>query len=116
MEDFAAGFVRFENGATLALETSFCANIEKEVFSTALIGTEGGCEYDPLKMFTEQHQTLLDVTPVALIEINRFVAEFRAFRDAVVNGAEVPVTGEQTLMVSKSWTPSTNRRRLARKS
>jgi predicted dehydrogenase len=94
VEDLAAGFVRFENGATVVLETSFCANIEKEIFNTALVGTEGGCEYDPVKMFTEQHQTLLDVTPVSLPQVDRFVAEFRAFRDAVVDGAEVPVTGE----------------------
>ncbi|MCA1596227.1 MAG: Gfo/Idh/MocA family oxidoreductase, partial [Chloroflexi bacterium] len=43
VEDFAVGFVRFDNGATLVLESSFVANIENDVFNTQILGTEGGC-------------------------------------------------------------------------
>ena len=43
VEDLGIGFVRFENGATLTLEASFAANLEKDVFNTDLFGTGGGC-------------------------------------------------------------------------
>ncbi|MDO8588070.1 MAG: Gfo/Idh/MocA family oxidoreductase [Armatimonadota bacterium] len=101
VEDFAAGFIRFENGASVMVETSFAANIEKDIFNTALMGTEGGCEYSPVRMFREEHQTLLDVTPVGLPTVDRFQRELQAFADAVINDTEPPVTGEQALIVSK---------------
>jgi predicted dehydrogenase len=101
VEDFAAGFVRFENGATLVLETSFAANIEKSIFNTTLMGTDGGCEYAPMKIFREEHQTLLDVTPSSLQEVDKFAAELRAFVDAVRNDTEPPVKGEEALVTAK---------------
>ena len=40
VEDFGTGFVRSKNGATLSLESSFAANIEKNVMQTSILGTE----------------------------------------------------------------------------
>jgi predicted dehydrogenase len=101
VEDFAAGFVRFENGASLAIETSFCANIGKDIFNTALMGTEGGCEFEPVKVFRENHHALLDLAPVSLAPANKFELEIRAFIDAIVNDTETAVTGEQAVMTAK---------------
>lgn len=101
VEDFAAGFVRFENGATMTVEASFAANIEKEVFNATLLGTEGGCETSPAIMYKEENQTLLDVTPVSLQKVDKFEAELKAFRDAVLNNTETLVTGEQCLITAK---------------
>ncbi|NQU76739.1 MAG: Gfo/Idh/MocA family oxidoreductase [Planctomycetes bacterium] len=43
IEDLAAAFIRFENGATLAVEASWAANIaENELMETRLLGTKGG--------------------------------------------------------------------------
>jgi predicted dehydrogenase len=43
VEDLAAGFIRFENGATLVLEASWAANIqEAELMETRLLGTKAG--------------------------------------------------------------------------
>ena len=43
VEDLAAGFIRFANGATLALEASWAANIqEAELMETRLLGTKAG--------------------------------------------------------------------------
>lgn len=43
VEDLAAGFVRFRNGACLEVEASWAANIaEKELMETRLLGTKGG--------------------------------------------------------------------------
>ncbi len=43
VEDFAAAFIRFENGATVELEASWAGNIkERELMETRLLGTKGG--------------------------------------------------------------------------
>ncbi len=43
VEDLAAGFIQFENGATLALEASWAANIqEADLMETRLLGTKAG--------------------------------------------------------------------------
>ncbi len=43
VEDLAAGFIKFENGATLEVEASWAANIEdNEHMETRLFGTKGG--------------------------------------------------------------------------
>jgi predicted dehydrogenase len=101
VEDFAAGFVRFENGSTLTIESSFAANIEKDTMSLAILGTEGGCQTNPLKLFREEFGTLVDVSPTNLPKSDMYQAEMRGFIDAIKNDTEVPVTGEQALLVMK---------------
>lgn len=101
VEDFAAGFVRFENGATLTIESSFMANIEKDKLSLSILGTEGGCQTDPLKLFREEHGTLIDVTPVCVPESKMYHGEIRGFLDCIQNDTEPPVTGEQALQLIK---------------
>jgi len=102
VEDFAVGFVRFENGATLTLESSFVANMEQnDLFNTQLFGTEGGCQYSPVKMFFEKNRTLVDATPAFLPNVRTHEAEIRAFVEAVREDKPVPVTGEQALQVTQ---------------
>jgi predicted dehydrogenase len=101
VEDFAAGFIRFDNGATLVLESSFCANIENDVFNTSLMGTEGGASLSPLKMYREENETLIDVSPVMLKNVGTHEAEIYAYIDAIRNDKPSPVPGEQGLMVAK---------------
>jgi predicted dehydrogenase len=102
VEDFAVGLVRFDNGATLVLESAFVANQElRDVMNTELFGTEGGCSYNPCKMFFEKHQTLIDATPAYLPDVKAHHAEIRSFVDAIVHDKPVPVTGEQGLMTTQ---------------
>lgn len=101
VEDYAAGFVRFENGASMVIESSFAANIVDDAFSTTLIGTKGGACSAPLRVFGEQHGTLTDLTPVKVPSVNTYESEIRAFYDAVRDDTEVPVTGEQAMNVIK---------------
>lgn len=43
VEDLAVAMIRFENGATLAVEASWAANVqERELMETRLLGTRGG--------------------------------------------------------------------------
>ena len=101
VEDFATGLIRFDNGASLVIEASFAVNIEKDIFNTTLMGTEGGCEWKPIKIFKEQHQTLVDMTPVFLPQNNMHEGEINDFADAILNDKPTPIPGEEGLMVTK---------------
>ena len=56
-EDFAAGMIRFDNGASLQLETSFGSYVEADVVYLDLYGTAGGVSLrnDVLKVFGQDH-------------------------------------------------------------
>ncbi|MCB0061677.1 MAG: Gfo/Idh/MocA family oxidoreductase [Caldilineaceae bacterium] len=104
VEDFAAAFVRFENGATLVLEVSWLLHHDTkgEDMQMWLYGTEGGCHWPEgkflgtnytTKQFFNQHITLTDdpMEPHAL--------ECVEFAQAVTDGAPSPVPAEQSLQV-----------------
>lgn len=101
VEDYAAGFVRLDNGASITIESSFAANIAEDAFNTTLLGTKGGACSSPLRIFGEQHGTLTDMTPVKVSGVNTYEAEVRAFYDCLRDDTEVPVTGEQALNTVK---------------
>ena len=44
----AAGFLRLEGGATMAVKTSWAANIPENMGGNMILGTEGGLNFDPL--------------------------------------------------------------------
>ncbi|MEJ7138284.1 Gfo/Idh/MocA family protein [Amphibiibacter pelophylacis] len=69
VEDLAAGFIRFENGATLAIEASWAAHIrEAELMETRLLGTKAGLLQRNLnetyqfqaEIFSDQHGSATD--------------------------------------------------------
>ncbi len=65
VEDMAVGQVRFVNGASLVVETSFAANIEApETTQVSLMGDHGGADVFPLRIYQERHGTLVDTTPI----------------------------------------------------
>jgi predicted dehydrogenase len=102
VEDFAAALVRFDNGATLVLESAFVANQEqRDLMNTELFGTEGGASYNPCRMFFEKHKTLIDASPAYLPQVKAHEAEVRAFCQAILDDTPVPVTGEQGLMTTQ---------------
>lgn len=100
VEDFAAGFIRFDNGAAVALESSFMANIEGNPFQTQLFGEKAGAlmkpwdAADPLKIFTEKDRHLLDVTPANIPKTDPHALAATAFLDSIQLGAPCQVPGE----------------------
>src|SRR5699024_2044484 len=61
VEDMARGMMTFENGASLILETSFAANMEKhEELVVALTAKKGGAEVFTLKIFYEKYEPLIE--------------------------------------------------------
>ena len=103
VEDFAVGLIRFDNDATVLLESSFCANIGPTgIFTAALMGTRAGCDLLPLKIYGEQGMQLYDVSPVSLPKVDSTHGhEVKLFVEAIKNNTPVVVPGEQGLAVTK---------------
>lgn len=106
VEDFAVGFIRFENGASVTLESSFMANLQKEIFGAHLFGTESGASLDlfsthPIQLFSELNRQLFDSTPQNIPNVKSMhTDEVVAFVDAIRSGSQSPVPGEQGLALN----------------
>lgn len=100
VEDFAAGLVRFENGAVLFLEASFLLNIVDEDYTKAIVcGTRGGMDITDGKIIT-QEQGIIRLSELQNYEQpSSHAAAIIAFVGALEKGAEAPVPPEQTLYV-----------------
>jgi len=105
VEDFAAAFIRFANGATMTIEASFAANIEDNVFNAWLLGTKGGADVFGPAVFTEDAGTLWDRTPYGLpqprVKHPAHMREIELFIEAVRKDKPVPVPGEECLKTQK---------------
>ncbi len=104
VEDFAAAFVRFENGATLIIEVSWLLhhNVQGEDAKIWLYGTEGGCEWPKAEILTNNYDTrqMLNQT-LALTQdsMEPHALECVDFAKAVAEGLPSPVPPEQSLYV-----------------
>lgn len=99
VEDFAVGLIRLENGATITLESSFCANIQGDEFNVLLLGDKAGVFADPMcdrpvRIFTEHNRSLYDIQPTNIPNINSYHANVEAVVDAVLNNKPAPIPGE----------------------
>jgi predicted dehydrogenase len=101
VEDFAAGFVRFTNGASLSLECSWLANIkESEYTKITLLGTEAGAEWPDLTIHSEAAGSTTDTTlKFPDDRVGGHQKEIAAFADAIMHNKPSPVPTEQSLNV-----------------
>ncbi len=102
VEDFAAGFVRFENGAALSLEVSWLLNIKEEYQKIWLMGTEAGAEWPQMNIYGEQATCATD-TQLTFPDdrADGHHVELEAFRDAILNKEKSPVPPEESLVVCR---------------
>jgi predicted dehydrogenase len=104
VEEFAAGFVRFSNGASLFVEASWLLHHDTpdDDRQVSLYGVKGGAHWPKCKLFqtnavTRQHYTTqLEVTNDV---IPAHALECMEFARAIVEGAPSPVPAEQSLQV-----------------
>ena len=106
VEDLAAGFIQFANGATLALEASWAANIqEADLMETRLLGTKAGLLQKNLNegytfsadIFQEQHGAQVNIrinTPTTPA-----LSAMHHYADAILNNRPHDAGGEQGLVV-----------------
>jgi predicted dehydrogenase len=101
VEDFAAGFVHFDNGATLTLEAAFLGHqTETEDVSCQLFGLNGGVKWPSGEFATVQGKQFVQGTITNPHTVEKpFLAEIRAFHDAVVNHKPSPVPWTETIQV-----------------
>lgn len=104
VEDFAAAFVRFENGATLVLEVSWLLHhaIEGEDMQMWLYGTDGGCNWPKGEFLSTDYQTRqLNNRTIKLTKdwMEPHALECVEFARAVAEDAPSPVQAEQSLQV-----------------
>jgi predicted dehydrogenase len=101
VEDFAAGFVHFDNGATMTLEAAWLGHQpENEDMSFQLFGTEGGVKWPAGEFASVQGGSFTQGTVTAPCKVERpHTEEIKAFHDCVVNHKPSPVPWTETIKV-----------------
>jgi len=105
VEDFASALIRFDNGLTLAVETSFNLNIKKDMGNIELFGTKSGARIDPqIEFFTDINGMFVDVKPygnTALDFNGLFNREIFHFVDCVRNGTPCKSNADDGVMLMR---------------
>jgi predicted dehydrogenase len=104
VEDFAAAFVRFENGATLVLEVSWFLHHDTmgEDMQIWLYGTEGGAHWPKAEILNTNYQTqqLYNRTlKLTKDTMEPHALECVEFARAIAEGCPSPVPAEASLQV-----------------
>lgn len=100
VEDFAAGMVRFANGAALSLECSFMLNQKsRATHKIDLFGTEAGISWPECEIYSSMNNRFVDTRIEYLTGYPAHHAVIRAFAEAVMGNTDVPVPPHQSLKV-----------------
>jgi predicted dehydrogenase len=107
VEDLAAGFVRFENGAALQIETSWASHTKpgRDDYFLNLYGTEGGAELyvanytdrDTITFYTEECGQPVQIKPGIVNRAGGHELAVEHFVDCLQTGRPVESTGAQGL-------------------
>lgn len=108
VDDFGAGFIRYENGMVLDFRISWAMNIDTPG-DTIILGTKGGLRLPstecwngslggPMKLYYEQCGEQLEVEiPLKKTKKTLFEHKVRTFIDAVRDGTPPPVPSKQII-------------------
>jgi len=101
VEDFACGLVRFADGATLILETSWLLNMEqREEIRLRMFGTEAGFAYPEMVVYGQRNGVLTDTAITGITDSEHpHTREIQAFYECIVNDTPSPVPAEQNIHV-----------------
>ncbi len=105
VEEFAAAFVRFENGATMVLEVSWLLHHHtgdrSEDMQMWLYGDKGGAHWPSNLLLSQNNATrqLLNTTLLSAEAGEPHAKECMAFAEAVAKGKPSPVPAEESLKV-----------------
>ena len=101
VEDLGVGFVRFENGACMSVETSFAAHIEKDVLNFQLMGEKGGCIFMPPQVFKDQAGSMVNITPAHIPEYKAFNRKMERWIACLRGEEETQAPAEAGLAVQR---------------
>jgi predicted dehydrogenase len=102
VEDTSLAFIKFSNGVTLNLETSWTLHRENDIFYCNVFGTEGSSSINPLRIYKKMHGTLVNVTPLkfekpANVFIRTYEYELQHFFNSITSGSNVIANGEEAV-------------------
>lgn len=104
VEDLAAAMIRFDNGATLHVETSFNLNKKESEGNLEFFGSKAGLTLEPFELHTEYAGNLADISIRGSHNFNfgrDFKREIKNFVDAVEGKAECIAPAEDGVMLMK---------------
>lgn len=101
VEDFAAGFVHFDNGATMVLEASWMLHqVENEEIQAHVFGRKGGVDWPSGKFASAPNGVFAQGTLTHPVHVpHPHWNELAAFYDCVANGKPSPVPWTETIKV-----------------
>lgn len=103
VDDFAWGFVRFDNGATLILEVSWASHFENQ-FYTELYGTEGGAYLggmdNKIRLYTDLNQQPVNIDMDVPAAVNSYGVLARNFVRRLDGDADADLVSERQALTS----------------
>ncbi|MBI2265866.1 MAG: Gfo/Idh/MocA family oxidoreductase [Armatimonadetes bacterium] len=100
VEDLACGFLRFANGVTLIMDTSFALHTKADAHDVEIFGTKGGGKLYPAEVYCDLHGTPADIAPV-LPKVSNQELEVAEFVDSILQEKPSMCPGEDGLAVLK---------------
>ena len=97
VDDATFAQIRFENGATIVLETTWALNLPGDNY-IKVSGTKAGASLSPFTLYTEEDGKELD-KPLNASSINSFDEEVKHFVGCIVDGKEPISSAEQGIML-----------------
>ena len=101
VEDLAVGFIRFENGACMSVESSFAAHIEGTTMNVQVMGDKGGCTFSPTKVFKDEAGTMVNVEPAFVTGYNGFDRKMEDWIAYLRGEADTQCPGEDGLALQQ---------------
>lgn len=97
VDDGTFAQIRFENGATIILETTWALNLPGDNY-IKVAGTKAGATLNPFTLYTEEDGKEVD-KPLNAPRINGFDEEVKHFVGCIVDGEEPISSAEQGIML-----------------
>lgn len=101
VEDYAAGFVRFERDITLQLAVSWAANVQEEIIQCFVLGDKAGVSISPVGIFGADKSSLWSKRFDYLDPLEGHREEIRHFVDCVLSDKPVLVRPEESIVVQR---------------
>ena len=99
-EDSAAGIIRFENGSSMNFEVSWAINSKDTGIYSYIYGNKAGASFNPLTIFGEEENYLMDCTPI-VSEEDAFFNQISHFVECIKEGKEPISPAEDGVMIQK---------------
>lgn len=100
VEDLATGMIKLDNGATIFVEASWESFVDREVSYSKLMGTKGGAELEPLRIYTEVNGNFADMQ-LQHPNVSGHDMEIVHFVECIREGKTPIATGEHGLHIQQ---------------